>query len=128
MNKKDKIVIRAGTLTAEAHLSDTETARAIGSILPITGTVALWGDEIYFSIPLELGLAADARDLVEAGDIGYWPDGKSFCIFFGKTPISRGNEIRAASKVNVFGRVLGDPASFKTVVDGQAITVSVLDT
>jgi hypothetical protein len=123
MDEKVKIVIRSGVVVADAELTDSETGHAVGSILPITGSVNRWGDEIYFDIPLKLALAADARDLVEAGELGYWPDGRAFCIFFGKTPMSRGDEIRAASRVNIFGRIIGDATIFKTITDGAEITI-----
>ncbi len=123
MDETMKITIRSGAVVAEAQLLDSETGHAIASILPITGSVNRWGDEIYFDIPLKLALATDARDLVEAGELGYWPDGRAFCIFFGKTPMSRGDEIRAASRVNIFGRIIGDATVFKTIADGAEITI-----
>jgi len=120
-----RITITAGSVSMDADLIDTETARAVVSRLPITGRVNRWGEEIYFSIPVEMGREADARDVVEMGELGYWPDGNAFCIFFGKTPASRGEEIRAASPVNVFGRVSGDATRFGSVADGEEIVVTV---
>lgn len=125
MTEAVRITIEAGTITMEAELLDTETARAVVSSLPITGRVNRWGEEIYFTIPVEMKREADARDIVEMGDIGYWPDGNAFCIFFGKTPASRGDEIRAASPVNVFGQIAGDTARFGSVADGEEIVVTV---
>ena len=86
-----------------ARIYENETGDAILGILPISGRANRWGDEIYFSIPARLGRAPDARDIVRMGELGYWPDGNALCIFFGKTPVSRGDEIRAASPVNIFG-------------------------
>jgi hypothetical protein len=120
-----RIIIKAGEISMEAELVDTETARAIVSRLPITGRVRRWGEEIYFSIPVEMECEADARDVVEAGELGYWPEGTAFCIFFGKTPASRGDEIRAASPVNVFGRVAGDATRFGSIADGEEIVVTI---
>jgi len=125
MTDNIRIVIQAGTITMEAELFETETARAVFSSLPITGRVNRWGEEIYFQIPVEMEREADARDVVEAGEIGYWPDGNAFCIFFGKTPASRGDEIRAASPVNVFGRIVGDAISFGAIADGEEIIIVV---
>ncbi|MBN1882718.1 MAG: hypothetical protein JW885_11130 [Deltaproteobacteria bacterium] len=119
-----RITIRAGTVSMDAELLDTETARAVVSCLPITGKVNRWGEEIYFQIPMEMGRDAGARDVVGAGELGYWPDGNAFCIFFGKTPASRGDEIRAASPVNIFGRVVGDAMRFGDVSDGEEIIVT----
>ena len=120
MGKKIRII--AGKVEAEAELNDTRTAQAIWEALPIEGRINLWGDEIYFSIPLSLGLEA-GQELVSIGDLGYWPDGNAFCIFFGPTPVSRGDEIRPASPVTVFGKVIGDTTTFKKIAEGTEITI-----
>jgi len=117
-----KIRITAGEVEATAELNDTRTAQAIREALPITGRANLWGDEIYFSIPVNLGLEA-GQEVVSIGDLGYWPDGKAFCIFFGPTPVSQRDEIRPASPVTVFGKVIGDPAIFKKVAPRTKITI-----
>ncbi|MGA2671462.1 MAG: cyclophilin-like fold protein [Dehalococcoidia bacterium] len=117
-----KIQISMGAIEAEAELNDTRTAQAIWETLPIKGRANLWGDEIYFSIPLSLKLEA-GQELVSIGDLGYWPDGNAFCIFFGPTPVSQGDEIRPASPVTVFGKVIGDAKVFKKVAAGTKITV-----
>ena len=117
-----KIRITAGTVTAAAELNDSRTAAAIAAALPIEARGQTWGDEIYFDIGL--ALAAEAPlEVVEMGDLGYWPPGQAFCIFFGPTPMSRGDEIRPASPVNVVGRVVGDPRSFKSVRSGARVTI-----
>jgi hypothetical protein len=117
-----KIQISAGAIEAGAELNDTRTAQAIWEALPITGRANIWGDEIYFSIPLRLKLEA-GQELVSIGDLGYWPDGNAFCIFFGPTPVSQGDEIRPASPVTVFGKVIGDARVFKKVAAGTKITI-----
>jgi len=117
-----RIEIVAGEITAEAELDQSETAEAIWDALPIEGTANTWGDEIYFSIPLTLELE-DGQEVVQAGDLGYWPPGRAFCLFFGPTPASEGDEIRPASAVTVFGRVLGDATAFKAVKDGTQVTI-----
>jgi hypothetical protein len=117
-----KIHITAGEIEATAELNDTKTAQAIWAALPITSRVSLWGDEIYFSIPVDLKLEA-GREVVSIGDLGYWPDGNGFCIFFGLTPISQGDEIRPASPVTVFGKVIGDATVFKKVAEGTKIII-----
>jgi len=127
MTEGTRITITAGGISMDAHILDTETAREIVSCLPITGRVNRWGEEIYFSIPVKMARENDARDVVESGELGYWPDGTAFCIFFGKTPASRGDEIRAASPVNVFGRVEGDATRFFSVKDGEEIVVTKKD-
>ena len=117
-----RIRIEAGTIEATAELNDTKAAQAIWEALPIKAHVNLWGEEIYFSIPVSLDLEA-GKKLVSIGDLGYWPQGKAFCIFFGPTPISRGNKIRPASPVTVFGRVSGDATVFKQVASETEIIV-----
>jgi hypothetical protein len=117
-----KIWIRAGAIEVGAELNDTKTARAIWGALPIKSRVNLWGDEIYFSIPLSLEIEL-GQELVSLGDLGYWPDGNAFCIFFGPTPMSRRDEIRPASRVTVFGKVIGDAAVFKKIAEGTKITI-----
>ena len=120
-----RISITAGDVKVEAVLNDTPTADAIWAALPITGRANRWGDEIYFEIPVRLA-GENAKDVVEAGDLGYWPPGRAFCIFFGPTPVSRGNEIRPASPVNVFGRVEGEAKELRSVRDGAEVVVTAL--
>jgi hypothetical protein len=117
-----RIEIQAGQVTAHAELNETETAHAIWEALPIEGMANTWGDEIYFSIPLVLEMEA-GQEVVQMGDLGYWPPGRAFCIFFGPTPASRGDEIRPASAVTVFGRTVVDATVFKTVKDGTPVIV-----
>ena len=117
-----KIRITAGTVTVQAELNDGKTAAAIAAALPIQARGQTWGDEIYFDIGLALAPEAP-REVVEMGDLGYWPPGQAFCIFFGPTPMSRGDEIRPASPVNVVGRVIDDPRSLKSVRSGARVTI-----
>ena len=123
-----KIKITAGDVSATASLADNPTADAIWEALPIEARANTWGDEIYFGIPVHLEEADDARETVNMGDLGYWPTGSAFCIFFGPTPASRGDEIRPASAVNVFGRVEGDPTVFKPVKGGVAVVIEKSET
>jgi len=111
-----------GEVYAELSDENPETARAIWDALPIEARASTWGDEIYFSIPVEAG-AENPKEVVEMGDLGYWPPGSAFCIFFGRTPASRGDEIRPASPVNVVGRISGDPRIFKKVQSGEKVTL-----
>lgn len=118
--------ITAGSVSLAAELTDTPTGRAIAAALPIRAEARTWGDEVYFPIPVEQDLDETAVELVEVGDLGYWPTGKAFCIFFGPTPASRGDEIRPASAVNVVGKVLGDARSLKAVGDGAAVVIEAI--
>lgn len=117
-----QIAIRVGSLTMQAELNDTQTARQVADALPIRSGFSTWGDEIYFAIPIATELESDARDVVEMGDLGYWPPGNAFCIFFGPTPMSQAGEIRPASAVNLIGKVIGDATQFKAVMqEGEVI-------
>jgi hypothetical protein len=117
------IRIVAGQVSATAVLNHTPTAGAVWAALPLEARANTWGDEIYFSIPVKAELEESAKEVVEAGDLGYWPPGAAFCIFFGPTPSSRGDEIRPASPVTVIGKVQGDPTRFKQVRDGTTVTI-----
>ncbi|HKX19089.1 MAG TPA: cyclophilin-like fold protein [bacterium] len=116
------ITITAGKVSAAATLGPGRTADAIWNALPLDARASTWGDEIYFSIPVECD-PESPREIVEMGDLGYWPPGSAFCIFFGPTPASHGREIRPASPVNVFGRVSGDAAVFKAVRAGTTVKI-----
>ena len=117
-----KITITVEDIKIRAELNDSETAQKIWKALPIEGSVNTWGDEIYFSIPVKVGLE-NAKAVVLEGDLGYWPPGNAFCIFFGLTPASQGDEIRPASPVNIFGKIIGDSTVFKKVRSGLKIIV-----
>ena len=116
-----KIIITAGDVTLDAELNQSETAQRIFDALPLEGRANVWGEEIYFEIPLQLEMETDARADVEVGDLGYWPTGTAFCIFFGPTPVSINEKPRSYSPVNVVGRVLGDTALFRMVTDSALI-------
>ncbi len=117
-------VVTDATGAVEASLTDEnpETAEAVWEALPIEARANTWGDEIYFGIPVKQG-PENPREAVGLGDLAYWPPGNAFCIFFGKTPASRGDEIRPASAVNVFGKVEGDPKVFKKVRSGDTVRI-----
>ena len=121
MEKKIKILI--GELKVEAELNESKTAQLICEALPIEAKTQLWGEEIYFAIPVKTGQEQGARDVVSSGELGCWPPGHAFCIFFGPTPASRGDEIRAASAVNIIGKVLSDSKVFRKAKDGVKVTL-----
>jgi uncharacterized protein len=116
------IRITAGQVVATAELNDSKTAGVIWEALPIEAKADTWGDEIYFGIPVRAE-ADGAKEVVDLGDLAFWPPGHAFCIFFGPTPASRGDEIRPASPVNVVGRVNGDATVFKKVRAGTRVTL-----
>ena len=118
-----KIIIEAGKITSEAVLAETEAASAIWEALPIESTTNTWGEEVYFSTPVSLSLDETAKEIVDMGDLGYWPTGRALCIFFGLTPMSRGDEIRPASAVNIVGKIIGDRKLFNEVRSGEKVRV-----
>ena len=123
----NKIVITSGSCSTQAELNNGPTSQKIWEALPIDGRANTWGDEIYFEIPVNAEQEPDARAQVEVGEIGYWPMGSAFCIFFGPTPVSTDERPRAYSPVNILGRVLGDATLFKAVRDGDAIRIERID-
>lgn len=117
-----EIKITVGDVEVVAELNDSVTADSIWNALPITARANIWGDEIYFGIPVAMG-EENGKEVVDLGDIAYWPPGSAFCIFFGRTPASRGDEIRPASAVNVVGKIKGAPKVFKAVSNGERIVL-----
>lgn len=109
-----------GDIYAKIVKENPETADVIWNALPLEGLANTWGSEIYFPIPVNQGLE-NAKEVVGLGDVCYWPPGNAFCIFFGKTPASRGEEIRAASPVNVFAKIEGEPKLLRSVKDGESV-------
>jgi len=120
------IRITAGEVSATATLDGSRTADAIWDALPLEAKASTWGDEIYFDIGLAIA-AESPKEVVAMGDLGFWPPGRAFCIFFGRTPASVGDEIRPASGVNVFGRVGGDSTVFKKVRAGARVKLERAD-
>jgi hypothetical protein len=121
-----RITIAAGSIAAVAELNSSRTAAAVWEALPIQARGSTWGDEVYFAIPVHLG-EEDPQDVVAVGDLGYWPTGHAFCVFFGPTPASRGSEIRPASPVNILGRIVGDAKIFRAVRSGDMVVIERAD-
>ena len=122
MSSSIRILLDQGELTAT--LDDSLTARAILDALPLEATASTWGQEIYFSVPVQVPEAADAREEMAAGELAYWPMGAAFCIFFGPTPVSQGAEPRAYSPVNALGRIDGDATRFRAVKQGESVLLT----
>jgi len=118
-----QIQISTGNLTLTATLNDLETANQLWESLPITGRVQIWGDEIYFSIPVNVEEELDSQETVQAGVVAYWPPGSALCLFWGPTPVSAPGEIRPASAVNVVGIIDNDPTLLAQVPAGSEIVV-----
>ena len=118
-----RISVTAGDASVTAALNDSRTAGLLWDALPLEGRANTWGDEIYFRIAALADEEDDADDVVEMGAVAYWPPGQALCLFFGRTPASRGEEIRAASAVNALGRVEGDATVLKQVRSGTRVVV-----
>ena len=121
-----QIKIMCGDIELKAELNDKPTAKKIYGILPVNSRAMRWGAEVYFTIPMDAELEADARDILEPGELGFWPVGNAFCIFWGPTPASNADEPRAASHVNVFGHIIGDASILEKAVSGTKIRVEAL--
>jgi len=119
----NKVTITAGDIVLLAELNESPTSQKIWDALPITGTANVWGDEIYFEIPVDMPQDENARQDMDIGELGYWPTGRAFCIFFGPTPVSIGKKPRAYSPVNPLGVVLDDATKFRSVQNGETVTI-----
>jgi hypothetical protein len=122
-----KIRFDFGTLTLEAELFDTPTAKAVAGKLPVASSALTWGEEVYFEVPVTVAREKDARAVVTPGEIAYWPDGPAIAIGFGRTPISKGDETRLASPCNVFAKALGDVKALAAVRAGTKVKVTRVD-
>ena len=122
-----RIRFNFGTLTLDAELLDTPTAKAIAAALPISSSALTWGDEVYFDVPVEVKREGNARAVVTPGEIAYWPEGPAIALGFGRTPISQGDETRLASPCNVFAMALGDVKTLGKVKAGTKVEVRALE-
>lgn len=115
------ILISVNDQEYPAKLTTSPTAGKLIDALPVEGKANIWGDEIYFEVPVTAAQETDAREEVEVGTIAYWPAGRAFCIFFGPTPVSTGEKPRAYSPVNILGKIEGDLSELKGVQQGDTV-------
>ena len=120
------INLKFSSYTINIKLRSNKTASAIKNILPFKSIVKTWGEEIYFEIPIEesLGLENDAKDIINIGEIAFWIEGKCIAIGYGKTPISKGNEIKLAARTNIWGNALLNIKELNKIKDGDEVVVS----
>lgn len=104
------------------ELNDSETADALYLALPLEAYVNVWGEEIYFEVPVSMKLEK-GRKVLEVGEVAYWPQGEAFCLFFGPTPVSKGASPEAYSPVSPLGRIVSDLGALRTIGDRTRITL-----
>ncbi len=124
---KRQLVIDAGGIVVRVELLQTPTADAIWRAAPFVASARTWGEEVYFETPVHVPREKNARDVVSAGEIAFWVEGSSIAIGFGRTPVSRGNEIRLAAPVNIWARALDDVRALGLVRDGAKISVGKIE-
>ncbi len=122
-----KLILKIGPILLVAELLDTPTAREILRHVPFTSNVNTWGDEVYFSTPINVSIETNAKDIVEAGELAFWVEGNCIAIGFGPTPISQGNEIRLATKTNIWGLSMTDVKLLTKAKDGDPVSVEIYD-
>jgi hypothetical protein len=123
-----EIRIISGNICLRARLRDTPTAHAIAAALPIQSRTQTWGEEVYFSAPVRVELEADARDVVQAGELAFWTEGACIAIGYGRTPISQGNEIRLATRTNIWADAIDDVKQLAAIHAGEEINVEAIET
>ena len=118
-----KIRITVGSVQVEAELKGTKTAQEVYAALPIEAAVNTWGEEFYFKLDGVKDYRETATNQVKVGDVAFWGAGQVLAIFFGRTPMSMGPDPVPADRVNVIGRITGDPTVLRRVMEVPRIRV-----
>jgi len=123
MSLLEKVSVRIYFQSVEAkgelvRILAPRTVEKLAGAMPFTSKSFLWKEEIYFETPVSLG-PEKPQPTVQTGDIAYWPPGKAFCIFFGKS--------QPYSPVNVIGKITSDLEALRKVRQGEWVKVSLAD-
>jgi hypothetical protein len=118
-----RIKLRIGVIEIYASLDATPTSLSLAEALPCSSSVNTWGEEVYFGVPVHASLEENATDVVEPGTVCFWTQGSSIAIPYGPTPVSRGDECRLVTQVNLLGSLEGDARVLSQVKDGDPVTV-----
>jgi len=118
-----KIRISSGKTNFEVELAETPTARALLEAVPFESKAQTWGEELYFTTPVNAKLEPDAKQIVEPGTVCFWTEGDALALPYGRTPISSDERPKLASRCNILGRVEGDPKLLAKVRSGDPVKV-----
>jgi len=118
-----KVRITVGETSVTAVCRDTPTARAVVEACPFTAEANVWGEEVFFSAPIDAADEAGQKQVVEPGEIAYWVQGGAIAIGFGPTPASTGDEIRLVAPTNIWADAEDDVRELKTVKAGANVRV-----
>jgi len=118
-----RITITIGGITVEAELKPTRTAAGIYEALPVEAALNQWGEELYCKIPGVKDHRETATTSVKVGDVAFWGLGEMLAVFLGPTPMSIGEDPVPADRVNVVGRLLGDPGVLRQATSATTMKV-----
>ena len=119
----NKVRITVGSVQLDAELKSTKTAREVYAALPVESPVNLWGEEFYFKLAGVKDYRETATSQVKVGDVAFWGAGQVVAIFFGRTPMSMGQDPVPADRVNIIGRIIGDASMLRHAMDAPTIRI-----